>query len=93
MCSARVGRYCLVQLDGSIMVRVFHTGTFLLNASMRLVFSFHAPVAIQSTQVLTWTYSPLGYLSFHHHFILNLSSLGHPKLTVKMVPSGNKSTS
>jgi hypothetical protein len=63
-----------VQLDRYVMVCVLYASTFLLNAGMKLVFSFCMPVAIQSTWVLTQAYSPLGYLSFHHHLLLNLSS-------------------
>jgi hypothetical protein len=32
--------HCLVQSDGSVVVHVFHAGTFLLNSGMRLVFLF-----------------------------------------------------
>jgi hypothetical protein len=82
-----------VQLDGSVVIHVPHAGTFILNASMKSVSSFHMPVAIQLTWVLTWAYSPSGYLPSHHYLLFNLSLLGHPLLTVEMVLFGNKSMS
>jgi hypothetical protein len=35
------------------------------------------PVTIQSAPVLTQAFPPLGYLSFHHHLLLDLSPSGY----------------
>jgi hypothetical protein len=59
------------------LICVLHAGTFLLDAVMKSVSSFHVPVTIQLALVLSQAFSPLGYLSFHHHLLLDLSPSGY----------------
>jgi hypothetical protein len=82
-------RYCAQ--DG--MICVLHAGTFLLDAGIKLVSSFHSSVTNQSALVLSQTFSPSGYLSFHHYLLLDLSPSGYLLLTVDAVLSDSKSMS
>jgi hypothetical protein len=65
----------LCALDG--LIHVLHAGTFLLDASMKLGSLFRAPVTIQLILSLSQAFSPSGYLSFHHHLLLDLSQSGY----------------
>jgi hypothetical protein len=58
-------------------IHVLHAGTLLLDAGMKSVSSFCVPVTIQSVLFLSQAFSLLGYLSFHHHLLLDLSPSGY----------------
>jgi hypothetical protein len=78
LCPACIGEHCLVHLDRSITVCVFHAGTFLLNAGcwyevgILILHACHYSVDLgPDLGILSFG------LSFHHYFILDLSSSGH----------------
>jgi hypothetical protein len=52
-------------------------GCPLTDAGMKSGSSFCAPVTIQLVPFLSQAFSPLGYFSFHHHLLLDLSTSGN----------------
>jgi hypothetical protein len=55
------------------LICILYAGTFLLDAGMKSVSLFCALVTIQLVPFLSQAFSPLGYLSFHHDSLFDLS--------------------